>query len=147
MSKTKHLPRDMADGFKTAVSDTIAKCRCIYDYSENNGFDNFLLYQGKDKGFELIGCVEGGNFLLDSTFMYQRFTNYWKRLHGRLSAIPSKSEFYAALCRTKSIIPYGVHFRRPLHSFRMENGKSRRREYFCISKESVGYTDAMLNWL
>ena len=147
MSKTKLLSMDIVDGFKTAISDTIEKCRCIYDYSENNGFDNFLLYQGKDKGYELIGCVEGGNFLLDSNFMYKRFLDYWKGLHGRLAAVPDKAELYACLCRTKHIIPYGVHFRRPLHSFRLEGSKSKRSEYFCISKESIGYTDAMLNWL
>lgn len=145
MRKESNLSQEVIEDFLKFVHETVQQCRCIYNYADKHGFDNFLIYNLSDVGVVQIGCVEGGNFLLDCEFVYKHFVSYWNENCGNVSVIPAKSLFYKLLYQAKIICSYSVYFRRPLHTIRM--GGSEKRQYFCIGKDSVGYTDSMLNWL
>lgn len=146
MYQTKYLPDEIIDGFKNVITQTIQRCRCLYQYPNKKRLDNFLMYPQNDNHCMLIGCMDGGNFLLDSDFIYLQFQDYWKSANEKASAVPNQKAFFECLYHTKDIIPYGLHFRRPLYNIRMEDN-SKHKKYFCIAKESIGYTNDMINWL
>lgn len=139
------FPSYVVEEFKKFLAETIQKCRCIYNYADDNGYDNFLMYQEKEDPYgdsECIGCIEGGNLLLDSTFIYRRFWKRWDSLYGKQALLPKKSKFYACLHDVGQIHLYGVNSRKQLHSIRLGLRESdpavRSRKYFCISREEVG---------
>ena len=143
MRKENDLSQDMIEGFKRTIFDMVQQCRCLYNYQDWNGLDNFLMYQPED--YKLIGCVDGENFLLDSDVIYKTFQHCWNEAQGGISAIPDEENFYTLLYNAGIIIPYGTNLDKPLCTILMSGSK--KRQYFCICKDSVGYSDSMLNWI
>ena len=143
MRKENNLFQHMVEEFKKTIFDMLQKCRCLYNYRDWNGLDNFLMYQPED--YELIGCVNDENFLLDSDFFYKAFKHDWNERQGSVTTIPDEESFYTMLYRTGDIISYGTNSDKPLCTISM--GGNRKKQYFCICKDSVGYSNSMLNWL
>ena len=93
-----------------------------------------------------IGCVESGNFILDSDFIYTHFESYWKKEGGSVRDLFDKSLFYELLYKAKVTCSCTFYSRKPLHTIRSMGG-IKKKKYFCIAKDSVGYSNSMLNWL
>lgn len=145
MRKEDDLAEEVIEKFLEFIVETIQRCLCIYNCDDRHGFDKFLIYELTDIDTVQIGCVEGGNFLLDSDFIYKHFLGYCRKERNRAFRIPEKSLFYQLLYRKEIICSYSVYFRRPLHMLRMGDGG--KKQYFCIGKDSVGYTNSMLRGL
>lgn len=145
MRKEEWLSEDVIEGFKKFIAETVRRCRCIYNYADKYGFDDFLIYELTDVDWVQIGCVEGGNFLLDSDFIYEHFESYWKKEGGSVCDLFDKSLFYELLYKARVTCSCTVYSRKPLYTIRM--GDIKKKKYFCIAKDSVGYSNSMLNWL
>ena len=139
MNKTKpmFLSEKMTNDFTDIIYAMLQRSTCVGNYENSQGLDNFLLLDLADDESLMIGCREGGNFLLDCDLIYQQFCQYWRMTQEVNGIIPSQKEFYECLYRQKIIIPYGLHFRRPLYSICIEKSRGRRM-YFCISNEMIG---------
>ncbi len=57
-----------------------------------------------------------------------------------------KSLFYELLYKAKVTCSCTFYSRKPLHTIRSMGG-IKKKKYFCIAKDSVGYSNSMLNWL
>ena len=146
MRKKEQLSENVIKGFRKFIVETVQRCRCINNYADKHGFDDFLMYDLTDVDWVQIGCVESGNFILDSDFIYTHFESYWKKEGGSVRDLFDKSLFYELLYKAKVTCSCTFYSRKPLHTIRSMGG-IKKKKYFCIAKDSVGYSNSMLNWL
>lgn len=135
---------EVEEQFIATVKDTIQNCVYfpVYGPQRTHGLNEELYYQVDDGNGRFIGYVEGGNFLLDSKFIYKQFQNRWRiwsqSQEEELSTnFPKLSKFYQNAYDEEWIIPYGLYFPRPLYRI-IKNGISLQVKYFCISQKEVG---------
>lgn len=135
---------EVEEQFIATVKDIIQNCVYfpVYGPQRTHGLNEELYCYVDDKDGRFIGYVEGGDFLLDSEFIYKQFQNRWRiwsqSQEDELSTnFPKLSKFYQKAYDEEWIIPYGLYFPRPLYRI-IKNGISLQAKYFCISQEKAG---------
>ncbi len=137
----------MIELFFGIIRDTLKRCAGIRNYDYYKWGTECIWFNTYDDESILIGCLEKGNFILDSEFIYKRFRSYLKKQNeiALLRDISSSFEFFKALY-SQGILCNGIFWKRPLYYLSMEHDTWKRKSYFVIPADSIGYKESMINW-